>query len=293
MNLRRFRGELPVKYLEVPLISSRLLNKDCKILVEKARNRIRDWKNKSLSFAGRLQLSNYSVVFFGVTRITNVVRRKWHGLAFDFPNGKEALALLTRGPGCINEELQLVIEYEIGDGRKILSTYETVSYGLPREGYSPLEQMWLSSLDAMEFWNWPPTCLRVRNYDREAMKFCGFIRCGFHIVFRVWNYVRMYAGMENVSPHLDDVLLWCQSLSTKRTFKGVVGKLIFAATSYFIWMERNARLFKNVKRPSEDIRDLILVTVRLKLHTFKFNNTTKIRRLLSLWKMPNSLRFYD
>ncbi|GJV43032.1 hypothetical protein Tco_1427568 [Tanacetum coccineum] len=45
---------LPVKYLGVPFISSRLLNKDCKILVEKVKNRIWDWKNKSLSFAGRL-----------------------------------------------------------------------------------------------------------------------------------------------------------------------------------------------------------------------------------------------
>ncbi|GJS67022.1 hypothetical protein Tco_0681586 [Tanacetum coccineum] len=50
------KGKLPAKYLGVPLISSRLLNRDCKILVEKARNRIGDWKNKSLSFAGRLQL---------------------------------------------------------------------------------------------------------------------------------------------------------------------------------------------------------------------------------------------
>ncbi|GJX41721.1 putative RNA-directed DNA polymerase [Tanacetum coccineum] len=50
------QGELPVKYLGVPLISSRLLNRDCKILVEKVANKIRDWKNKSLSYAGRLQL---------------------------------------------------------------------------------------------------------------------------------------------------------------------------------------------------------------------------------------------
>ncbi|GKE85075.1 hypothetical protein Tco_1558817 [Tanacetum coccineum] len=35
-------GELPVKYLGVPLISSRLLNRDCKVLVEKARNCIGD-----------------------------------------------------------------------------------------------------------------------------------------------------------------------------------------------------------------------------------------------------------
>ncbi|GKD45454.1 hypothetical protein Tco_1270099, partial [Tanacetum coccineum] len=57
LNIMPFaEGNLPVKYLGVPLISSRLLNKDCKVLVEKAKNRIEDWKNKSLSFAGRLKL---------------------------------------------------------------------------------------------------------------------------------------------------------------------------------------------------------------------------------------------
>ncbi|GJW91017.1 putative RNA-directed DNA polymerase, partial [Tanacetum coccineum] len=49
-------GKLSVIYLGVPLIPTRLFNRDCMFLVEKARNRIVDWKNKSLSFAGRLQL---------------------------------------------------------------------------------------------------------------------------------------------------------------------------------------------------------------------------------------------
>ncbi|GJX67679.1 protein LAZ1 [Tanacetum coccineum] len=39
LNIMPFaEGNLPVKYLGVPLISSRLLNKDCKVLVEKAKN---------------------------------------------------------------------------------------------------------------------------------------------------------------------------------------------------------------------------------------------------------------
>nr|GEY88362.1 reverse transcriptase domain, reverse transcriptase zinc-binding domain protein [Tanacetum cinerariifolium] len=55
LNIMLFsEGGLPVKYLGVPLISSRFLNKDCKVLVKKAKNRIGDWKKKSLSFAGRL-----------------------------------------------------------------------------------------------------------------------------------------------------------------------------------------------------------------------------------------------
>nr|GEY35730.1 hypothetical protein [Tanacetum cinerariifolium] len=48
LNIMSFaEGNPPVKYLGVCLISSRLLNKDCKVLVEKAKNRIEDWKNKS------------------------------------------------------------------------------------------------------------------------------------------------------------------------------------------------------------------------------------------------------
>nr|GEX57492.1 MACPF domain-containing protein CAD1 [Tanacetum cinerariifolium] len=54
-------GELPVKYLGVPLISSRLLNKDCKVLVEKAKNWIGDWKNKSLSFAAKVAWHDMSL----------------------------------------------------------------------------------------------------------------------------------------------------------------------------------------------------------------------------------------
>ncbi|GJR35282.1 putative reverse transcriptase domain, reverse transcriptase zinc-binding domain protein, partial [Tanacetum coccineum] len=57
LNILPFEeGHLPVKYLGVPLISSRLIYRDCKEVIEKFQNRIKDWKNKSLSAAGRLQL---------------------------------------------------------------------------------------------------------------------------------------------------------------------------------------------------------------------------------------------
>ncbi|GJY33021.1 hypothetical protein Tco_0417490 [Tanacetum coccineum] len=49
-------GRLPVKYLGVPLISSRLVYRDYKELIERIQKRIQDWKNKSLSAARRLQL---------------------------------------------------------------------------------------------------------------------------------------------------------------------------------------------------------------------------------------------
>ncbi|KAI3740081.1 hypothetical protein L2E82_30499 [Cichorium intybus] len=49
-------GSLPVRYLGIPLITTHLTHKDCKGLVDKVKCKINDWKNKTLSFAGRLQL---------------------------------------------------------------------------------------------------------------------------------------------------------------------------------------------------------------------------------------------
>ncbi|KAK1421729.1 hypothetical protein QVD17_24300 [Tagetes erecta] len=49
-------GKFPVKYLGVPLISSRLNNQQCKVLTDRLESRISSWNNKYLSFAGRLQL---------------------------------------------------------------------------------------------------------------------------------------------------------------------------------------------------------------------------------------------
>ncbi|GKE32980.1 hypothetical protein Tco_1452302, partial [Tanacetum coccineum] len=49
LNILPFEeGRLLVKYLGVPLISSRLVYRDCRELIEKVQSRINDWKNKSL-----------------------------------------------------------------------------------------------------------------------------------------------------------------------------------------------------------------------------------------------------
>ncbi|GJU27028.1 hypothetical protein Tco_1165649 [Tanacetum coccineum] len=61
-------GSLPVRYLGVPLISSRLLYRDCKILVEKLESRINEWRNKFLSIAGKLKKGKAKVAWESVCK---------------------------------------------------------------------------------------------------------------------------------------------------------------------------------------------------------------------------------
>lgn len=51
-------GFLPVKYLSVPLIPTRLRARDCHVLVEKILKWVQSWSSKLLSYGGRAQLIN-------------------------------------------------------------------------------------------------------------------------------------------------------------------------------------------------------------------------------------------
>ena len=67
LNITGFSlGRLPMKYLGVPLLSTRLSHNDCQPLIDKIMVRIQAWTSRSLSFAGRLQLLSF--FFFWINK---------------------------------------------------------------------------------------------------------------------------------------------------------------------------------------------------------------------------------
>ncbi|GKA08214.1 hypothetical protein Tco_0687545 [Tanacetum coccineum] len=370
-----FKRELPVKYLGVPLIFSRLLNKDCKILVEKAKNRIGDWKNKSLSFAGRLQLCNSVISSMHVYWASVLLIPK--GIIYDihqlirgflwcngeFKRGKAKVAwediclpkreggLGLRSLDVFNIELMTTHIWNIVSNNESLWVRWIHTYKLRGRTFwdiplkSNLSWGWLKLLqihDIVQPWFWKKIgnrlttlvwydiwCaqsllirfLSARDITREGFQLqnclADMISNGGWIWLqswllkapnlglipvpnldpfvpyrKVWLYVRRLADMELVPPILDDIILHLQPMSHKRTTRSIIGRLILAASSYLIWLERNNHLFKMIKRSPEEIRDVIMVTVRLKLISFRFKKTVMVNQLLSHWKMPTNFRLH-
>lgn len=59
IHMTRFKhGDLPIKYLGVPLTPIQLTKSDAHILIDKIINRIQSWAGKRLSYARRVQLAN-------------------------------------------------------------------------------------------------------------------------------------------------------------------------------------------------------------------------------------------
>ncbi|GJR06230.1 putative reverse transcriptase domain-containing protein [Tanacetum coccineum] len=155
-------------------------------------------------------------------------------------------------------------------------------HSIPRHSF----HLWLVMRNSLK------TQDKLRQWDVGINTDLNLLRCSLcntqsdshaHLFFecpyssKVWKLVRHLADMELVPPILYDIVAHLQSMANKRTARSIFGKLILAASSYFVWLERNNRLFKNVKRTPEELRDVIMVTVRLKLLSFKFKNSAKIQ----------------
>ncbi|GKF18440.1 hypothetical protein Tco_0063358, partial [Tanacetum coccineum] len=63
----------------------------------------------------------------------------------------------------------------------------------------------------------------------------------------VLSKVRVLYGMDSIPPWFIDVTTFINPISKGKTTVSIISRLVLAATSYYIWLERNGRLFK--KKP--------------------------------------------
>ncbi|GJZ42691.1 zinc knuckle CX2CX4HX4C containing protein [Tanacetum coccineum] len=114
-----------------------------------------------------------------------------------------------------------------------------------------------------------------------------FFRCPF--ASRVWEHMKNFMCIPNIPVDLNAIVDLLIPLAKSRSIRSVICKLVFAAPCYFIWQERNHRLFTNTKRSQDQIIEMIKSNVRLKLLTCSFKKKMNVMLLLHLWKLPESL----
>nr|GEW13109.1 hypothetical protein [Tanacetum cinerariifolium] len=113
-----------------------------------------------------------------------------------------------------------------------------------------------------------------------------FFECSFSQ--QVWNHMKTYADIasDHVFSHIVADLL---PFANRRSSRSVISKLVVAACAYFIWQERNSRLFKKKKRLVKQVVDCIYVSARLKLLSCRFKRSTESLMFARLWQLPDSI----
>nr|GEX26878.1 hypothetical protein [Tanacetum cinerariifolium] len=200
-------GRLPVKYIGVPLVSSRLMFRDCKELIEKVESRI---IRGFLWCQGNMKKGRTNVAWEVVC-----LPKDEGGLGLRIPRHAFNLWLIMK---------------------EILKTQDRVcSWDVS------------ASLSTQ-----CPLCDLQPDSHKHLFFECPFSQ-------QVWNHMKCFANLDGTRPELDHIMSIIKPFAKRRSSKNVIAKLVLAACAYFIWQERNARLFRSQRRSVLQVIEGVIV----------------------------------
>ncbi|GKB59479.1 hypothetical protein Tco_0915665 [Tanacetum coccineum] len=71
----------------------------------------------------------------------------------------------------------------------------------------------------------------------QGVSHITFFECSFSSQCGLW--FRVLCGMDAISPHLSNVVAFIVPLSKGKIVVSIIFRIVVAATSYYIWLERN------------------------------------------------------
>ncbi|GJX24650.1 RNA-directed DNA polymerase, eukaryota, reverse transcriptase zinc-binding domain protein [Tanacetum coccineum] len=163
--------------------------------------------------------------------------------------------------------------------------------GIPRHAFN----LWLiinhklKTQDRVSIWDYSnvlgstcPLCEATPDSHEHLFFICPFANS-------VWSRMKVKAGLGRVSHNIYDIVDHFGGIARRKTTHVVIAKLVVAASAYFIWQERNWRLFKKSKRSIDQVVACISSSVRMKLLSCAFKRTTEGVLYARLWDLPNSI----
>nr|GFA25420.1 reverse transcriptase domain, reverse transcriptase zinc-binding domain protein [Tanacetum cinerariifolium] len=246
-------GCLPVRYLGLPLFSSRLSKAYCSSLIDKVKSRLFNWKNKSLSCAGRLQLIKSVVILTQVYWASSFILPKvvnaeieqlmrgflWsHGLSLDC----KVCDIVERDR----------VPWKSNNGKI---------------GDFSVSNVWADLAEVKPMVSWHKLVWFSQKIPRHA--------------FMVW------LAVNHRLETLDKIAVWQENVVTKCSLYlltdlfGVFCK--GGSMVYFIWLERNLRRFQDKRRPVKDLCGIIGDNVRLRLMSLKIKKSVQVMEAARLW----------
>ncbi|XP_022015101.1 uncharacterized protein LOC110914623 [Helianthus annuus] len=154
----------------------------------------------------------------------------------------------------------------------------------------------LKTQDRMAVWeagsatNLRLMCCPLCKYDRDSRDHL-FFQCSY--ASEVWGLVRDMADMGSVNNSWASIIQWMERNAHSRSLEIIVSNLLVAVSTYFIWQERNTRVFIRERRTASVLSKVIIDTVRLKIMGFRIGGDLKQKKLMDKWLISKKNVYID
>lgn len=109
-----------------------------------------------------------------------------------------------------------------------------------------------------------------------------FFQCAYP--FQIWDFVKQFARMDHAPNDFTNILQFMLQRPVNKTAWSIIQRLVLGASVYYVWQERNNRIFKGLRRTPNDLINTIMQVVRLKLITLHFKNSRQVEDIATIWQ---------
>ncbi|PWA48460.1 reverse transcriptase domain, Reverse transcriptase zinc-binding domain protein [Artemisia annua] len=110
-----------------------------------------------------------------------------------------------------------------------------------------------------------------------------FFKCKYTKLF--WSKVCLKIGLNWVEMEWNDTVDSLANMDNESTIKNIIRRLSLAASVYLICRERNCRLFKNENRSVDELYEMFVDTIRLRLAGLKAKPTVAVLNAQVEWNV--------
>lgn len=156
--------------------------------------------------------------------------------------------------------------------------------------------MWLIMLqklktqDKVRLWeknpnaNLPTVCVLCDKEEDSHSHF--FFECEYARKLR-FNFCGL-ANIESIKERWDDIIQHLLTTLFQKSVRSNIGRLTVREDAYFVWHERNLRLFKKGKRLVEQVFKVVHEILYSKIMSFNLKENTRTKSALKAWNIEET-----
>ncbi|GKA31750.1 reverse transcriptase zinc-binding domain-containing protein [Tanacetum coccineum] len=124
--------------------------------------------------------------------------------------------------------------------------------------------------------------------DKDSHKHL-FFQCKYSTQF--WNRVKQKISLRCTEVEWSDIVNNMAMEYNGNSINSVIRRLGLAASVYLLWQERNNRLFRGEKRSIDELYEVFVETIRLRLSSLKAKLTKAVTKAQLNWNIKISSSF--
>ncbi|GJZ85987.1 hypothetical protein Tco_0657597 [Tanacetum coccineum] len=110
-----------------------------------------------------------------------------------------------------------------------------------------------------------------------------FFNCSY--TKKIWESLKMKVELSNTGNDWQDIVSSMAARNCSNNIKSILQRITLSTVVYYVWQERNARIFTQDKRDTETLLKIVTESIRMHLMSLGVKRSYQVEKVAKVWEV--------